>query len=596
MKTINTLLKRCLYCVAAVWAVMLQGCNDDASTGGAFGTIPDAFSGDIQPSYTIPAKYDEANPIVIRLDAPLEASVESGTEWLKLDLNLSEALYITLLPEENTGDEARTGKIIFKSPMVKDPMEVEIIQEKPVRDELEVAGLDEGLNPEGEDREIRIYSRNAPWKIEILGQDNNKPCTWIQVIDNKTSGDATGDSPAKIKLHVIKNTEGSIRLANLKITGSKVIDYPLVQEASLNTTQQVGDKGVTFNKNLIDPRYKDAINNWITAGKEGGIPTIEEEKIARPKIVEFAPGATLAQMNKVANENSSKPIIIFLKNGVYNFDNYLRLYSNALLLGESQDGVIIKMKGNGHISFLNATNAGLKNVTLKGDWFNYEPKDTEFKNVSGKDIGHRMVDMQGAKHCYVDNVTIKNSLSHSIYLTTSNAGQSKCYHNTIRNVTIDGAYCKGEGCAGYFMIQGDHHLITGCKVTNIRHISMQEQIAKYNVLFRNNFEQEVTFHDDDGGWNLVQENNITIPANMSAYYAIMGPWSTQHKIGKKNFIYRNKCLEKNHSNKRPWSDENLYMGPLKLITGSTTERYNVFKRLDDYPNPTGQTLYPIILK
>lgn len=51
-------------------------------------------------------------------------------------------------------------------------------------------------------------------------------------------------------------------------------------------------------------------------------------------------------------------------------------------------------------------------------------------------------------------------------------------HNTIRGTEIGGA----------------SNLITGCKVTHLRHISMQGERSKYNVVFDNDFRQEVSFH------------------------------------------------------------------------------------------------------
>ena len=78
--------------------------------------------------------------------------------------------------------------------------------------------------------------------------------------------------------------------------------------------------------------------------------------------------------------------------------------------------------------------------------------------------------------------------------------------------------------------------------------------------------QEVSFHSSDNGNNLIANNRITLPSDMPpieagetgpypetengkpTYFAIMGPWSTQHdNSNHPNFIYKNKCVQDNHN-------------------------------------------------
>ena len=123
---------------------------------------------------------------------------------------------------------------------------------------------------------------------------------------------------------------------------------------------------------------------------------------------------------------------------------------------------------------------------------------------------------------------------------------------------------------------------------------MQDPTSAYNVFYKNDVHQEFSFHVNDGGNNLVERNNITLPKYMSkSYCAIMGPWSSQHQVGGKNFIYRNKCLELNRDNNKPWSDEELYIGPWEV---KPSDVYNNFRVTEGYPKPEGRTLYPVILK
>ena len=149
-----------------------------------------------------------------------------------------------------------------------------------------------------------------------------------------------------------------------------------------------------------------------------------------------------------------------------------------------------------------------------------------------------------------------------------------------------------EEIGAYFFIDGQRNLITGCRVTRIRHISMQNPSCKENVFYGNDIQQEFSFHSNDGGDNLIENNRITIPKGLTNYNAIMGPWSFQHQVGGLNFIYNNQCKEE-HSRKTPWSDSKLYTGPHFISNQQGKERYENFKPAKT-PPPIGGTLYPLI--
>jgi hypothetical protein len=348
---------------------------------------------------------------------------------------------------------------------------------------------------------------------------------------------------------------------------------------------QVGDPNPQFDESKFDPAYPQ-MQAWRLAGVSTGIPILRDQltQISR----EFEAGATEEDINRYLEspEAKYKQVVVLLKNGTYEFTNKgIRLFSSGTLIGESRDGVIIHCSGEARISLYNARGAGVRNLTLIGKWKDTDPDPLSFtEDLPGMD-DHRMVNLPGSEDCFVDNVRIVNSACHPIWVGGS--------HNTIRNLEVDGAYCKSGGCQGYFFIDGQRNLITGCRVTRIRHISMQNPSCKENVFYGNDVRQEFSFHSNDGGDNLIENNRFTIPKELTNYNAIMGPWSVQHQVGGLNFIYNNQCKEE-HSRKTPWSDNKLYTGPHFISNQQGKERYENFKPVKT-PLPIGGTLYPIIV-
>lgn len=122
---------------------------------------------------------------------------------------------------------------------------------------------------------------------------------------------------------------------------------------------------------------------------------------------------------------------------------------------------------------------------------------------------------------------------------------------------------------------------------------MQGERSKYNVVFDNDFRQEVSFHSGDGGDNLVEYNRILLPEDMPGiYYAIMGPWSIQHEVGGINYLYRNSCQEDNHRGIVPWFDPKVvYLGPWEVKPANPHANFTSSKS----PAPKGGTFYPVML-
>lgn len=451
--------------------------------------------------------------------------------------------------------------------------------EEPV--DVLLAGLEDDINPEGEIRKLSLTVKGA-WKL-------SEESSWLSL--DKTEGEGRCDVTLKIE----PNDDGIVRMAELVFEymengGSASVSYELMQSEPWITRQRVGDPDAAFDMTRMDARYPQ-IQEWISAGKTGGIPYLEDQLGEVDKV--FDAGTACSEIKAYLESVKYNKTVVLLKSGEYVFDQSVRLYSNATLIGEDKDGVVIKLRDKGNISMYGGKNVGLRNVTLRGDYSEVPPTPGLMEDVLPELGKHRSIDMSKTRECFVDNVRIVNSASHPVWLADNGEQPG---HNTLRDLDIDGAYNKGGGCEGYLFFCGSYNLATGCKVVNLRHISMQGSTVKYNVFYKNNVNQEVSFHTDDGGDNLVEHNRITIPKALSHYNAIMGPWSVQHKVGGLNFIYRNRCLEENKDDNRPWSDNELYIGPHAVVSANSPECYTNFRVMDEYPKPLGRTFYPVVLK
>jgi len=375
---------------------------------------------------------------------------------------------------------------------------------------------------------------------------------------------------------------------------------------------KVGDPGVTIDQSKFDSDYPQ-MERWANAGVRGGIPFINSFN----KTASVNPGnsaAINAAINALANKlNNGEKGLLTLKNGDYTINSSVNMKSNVSIKGESRDGVVCKitMNSGDAFSFNNVEYCGIYSLTITGTWgvpkypWNYSldaNRETSNSNVSVKLKGD-------TENCWLDKVTILNSAKDPLRCPAD--------HNTLRDLVVDGCHRKAGGAEGYFFIQGRDNLITGCKITHLRHISLQGGNVEYNVVYENDFLQEVSFHSGDAGNNLIANNRITLPSDMPPiekkdgdvgpypetengnpiYFAIMGPWSVQHQNSEKpNYIYKNKCVQYNHNYgpQRPWSDDDkVYFGPKKIA--KTTQ-----DRIDNFPvygkgAPSGGVLYAINL-
>ncbi|PKB44148.1 putative secreted protein (Por secretion system target) [Cellulophaga sp. RHA19] len=367
---------------------------------------------------------------------------------------------------------------------------------------------------------------------------------------------------------------------------------------------KVGDPGVTFDASKYDNRYPQ-MKEWQKAGVRGGIPFLKDVKIVKT----LTNGANSDAINSAINDASKQSglVAVLLKNGTYTIDKRIKMKSNVSLIGESRDNVkcIIKMNSGDAFSFYKVRKSGIYTLTIQGSWGKpkYDWNYSLDANDELKSNNNISVKFNDSEDCWLDKVNILNSARDPVRVPAN--------HITLRDLNVDGAHKKAGGAQGYFFIQGAYNLITGCKVTHLRHISLQGGNVEYNVVYDNDFRQEVSFHSGDKGNNLIENNKITLPfdmpnskadtpnavynnSNEPNYYAIMGPWSSQHQNSEKpNFIFKNNCLEKNHNNARPWSNPSLlYKGPRQVKPSNPATN---FPALSASLTPKGGTLYPMIL-
>lgn len=353
--------------------------------------------------------------------------------------------------------------------------------------------------------------------------------------------------------------------------------------------KRLGDPGVTFDAEKMDPNYPQMLE-WQAAGVEGGIPFRSQ----RPVVAILEPTDTagiIATLNKVWREAGTLGGgTVLLKNGTYTIDSTIQMPPNVQLVGESRTGVELLItiqtatdpqETKHAISFDRAFNSGLVNLTIRGGYGT--PNPSVMENVKPEFMVNS-VNFSYASNCWVDDVDIIDSGSHGI-----NAWRAR--NVTIRGCTIDGAWNKGAGGRGYASVMADRFLIVENRIRHMRHFGLQKEHCEYNVVFRNFLEQDINFHDDDNGNNLIEGNRIVLPDTLqSNWHAIMGPWSVVHSVSRNdNFIFNNKCVENNNGGLQSFSDS----GVVYLGSRNREQQGNVFTTTDVLP--VSGTFYPVVL-
>ncbi|WP_185154454.1 Ig-like domain-containing protein [Fulvivirga sp. M361] len=376
------------------------------------------------------------------------------------------------------------------------------------------------------------------------------------------------------------------------------------------TQLQIADPGISIDQEKIAANQDNypQMECWAQAGVRGGIPFLNS--FSTTKIIEAGTSAdinaALTELN--ASLKDGEMGLLILRNGEYDLQSEVTMKSNVSILGETRDGVVCTINfldGFGFHFRDGVEKSGMYRLTIQGGWgepkydWNYSiPENDEMPNN-----GNISVKFTRSTDCWLDKINIYNSGRDPMRCDAS--------HTTFRDLKVKGAHRKAGGAQGYFFIQDGDNLITGCEMTHLRHISLQGGGVEYNVVYDNDFYQEVSFHTGDDGNNLIEANRITLPEDMPPvesggpyletntnapnYFAIMGPWSIIHEVSANpNFLFNNRCLQLNHDfgSKTPWSDPNkVYSGPIK-IGRNPDDHINNFPVLADNA-PVGNTLYAI---
>ena len=331
--------------------------------------------------------------------------------------------------------------------------------------------------------------------------------------------------------------------------------------AYTGNTQIIGDVGWEYDSSgKVSDNFEARQEQWAIAGVQGGI------RHEGSGFVTINAGTGAGTINKKIKEISDAGGgRVQLKNGTYNIKSTINMRKNVVLEGESRTGVLLidKLSTNGTttngavIKFDDVTGhtvGGIRNMTLRGP-FTGTPGKYNMTNAR-PNANNIMINIVNSDNIFVDNVTVLNSGG-------SPVSTFKGSHLTVRNSTFEGCWNKGQGGAGYFAIQSAYCLVFGNTIRYLRHFAIQKLQAEYNVVFKNYIEQDVNFHNEDGGNNLVEDNTINITfglskAGGSTRYSVMGPWSATHNISNAdNFIYANTIQG---YNKRCTDNSRVYKG------------------------------------
>lgn len=312
-----------------------------------------------------------------------------------------------------------------------------------------------------------------------------------------------------------------------------------------------GGDCMTPDYSCIDPQYP-VIEEWVKAGVEGGIPS------GLAVVRTIGPSDNIqSAINDVASSGGG---VILLRSGTYPLSSTVNMKSNVVLRGEDKESVILESTirntsnfNNGSIFFDNGVSrAGLENLTYFYRVDGCEPIDDisgapeDFYVVHANDPCGRsdlrtagVVMYKEAHNNWIDNCNILESGSHPVRIWGN--------HNTVRKTYVNRTYNKGGGGVGYFYISGDYNLIVNNDINRLRHVGIDGyggvMAPKYNVIFGNRmFRVDVNFHEYDGGYNLVEQNQIwpEDTHHLSGKPILTGHQPSGHGLpGPFNFIYNN---------------------------------------------------------
>ncbi|WP_281991548.1 carbohydrate-binding protein [Aquimarina aggregata] len=380
---------------------------------------------------------------------------------------------------------------------------------------------------------------------------------------------------------------------DLIVNSREYVEFMQILKVRQSAQTRVGDPGVTFDQSLISANKSrwPQMKRWSEAGARKGITPINKIDIKATLNDGADSDDIIAAIKSVARKGGGG---VFLKNGTYTIDKQVNMESNVFIIGESREKVrcVVYMDdGNGFL-FYKGKNSGLYRLTVSGSWgtpkYLWMRNGVDLDQLKGND--NRLVRFNRFEDGWLDQVNLFNAGRDPVRIGAE--------HITFRDIYVDGCHRKAGGAQGYFFFQNSDNLITSSRIIHIRHISLQGDNVEYNVVYDNDFLQEVSFHSGDNGNNLIENNRIDLPKPLSpSYFAIMGPWSSKHHLSASdNFLYRNKCREFNHNVNNPpkhWSNDNVvYRGPIKVRPKDPSTN---FPKMGSEFVPKGKTLYPIKL-
>jgi len=461
--------------------------------------------------------------------------------------------------------------------------------------------------------EEELTGSNAPEAVNLMGkaegayQANDKVS--IQL-------DSTDFDKELISLVIVQNNGNDIAFASKEIEDPtmkpKLIINSSQRDDPNNTNGNESNTGNTsgFDYNTsddcdfggdcmfvdaacIDSSYPN-IYEFVTAGVEGGIPSNLEVKLS------IDPTDNI--QNAIDQVNGQGGGTIMLNPGTYRVTSTINMRSNVVLRGTHEEEVIIEshlraspgwVNKKNTFLFEDTRNSGLEHLTILFKVNGLEPIDRSNLTDGGWCSECYTNDPQGyddlhVRQVYISSSSKNNWISHCRILKSGDHPISvNGDHNTVRNTLIDQAYNKGGGGNGYFIVTGDHNLVVNNTIKRIRHLNI-ERGAEFNVVFRNNIEVDINFHDGDDGNNLIEQNVINIPSWHTWTVFETGRPEHGHKPpGPNNILFKNVAADL-RSNKS--STGTLYSKPVIF----TIVDFNPDGIVEtDWSMPTCDTFYPM---
>ncbi|WP_158969886.1 hypothetical protein [Paraglaciecola sp. L3A3] len=409
---------------------------------------------------------------------------------------------------------------------------------------------------------------------------------------------------------------------NLMLTSVLAISsltFSALSNAQCNQGNRIGDPNWVYDATKFDNAFPSmAKTKW--AGVSGGVPCAESvPKVATKWLTNTGVSALQNKINNASVPAGKKSAHILIKNGTHYLDQPINMKSGIVLRGENKNNtkIIVRLKHkwqqNGKrkiyaFNFDNVVNAGIENLTIKYqvqdasgtyqplDRNNYgEPSTTvageawPFQNevkvklnnpnklnpIADDDLYVGMIKFDGStNNSWVQDTVILESGTDPIWTGPDT------HHLTFRYNDIYRCYNKGGEGNCYYDIRGQYILVTKERVRKIRHVSVQKE-AKFNVLYQNNFEVDVNFHDADFGYNLIEGNSIKLPFVHKWYNISTGGAGTHRPPGPNNLTYKNSTDHQRAGyNNIPW-----WGTVYKVITFADVQQLS--------QKPKHGTLYPM---